>query len=145
MKDSTPPLSIKWIVIGAAIMGGLNWLLRDLLAQPIAVPLVDAMGLEGGLLTYAVLVAFLAFFGGSLVTAYFSPGDTIKEPAIASTLAIAFNVVIFLTQEGAQFSLLGTAISMGMAYGFAFAGAKVGEKLQGDTTDKMRQRGELRG
>jgi hypothetical protein len=143
MADKPAPLSIKWIIIGAALMGGLNWLLRDLLAEPVALPLIDSFGLEGGLIAYAALVAFLSFFGGSVLTAYMSPGDTVKEPAIASTIAIAFNVAVYMSQEGAQFSAIGTAISIAMAYAFALAGAKVGEKLQGETTDKMRERGEF--
>ena len=138
------PLSIKWILIGAVVQGGLCWLLRESLVEPVALPLIEAMGFEGGLLTYAVLVAFGAFFGGGLLVAYFSPGDTIKEPAISATIAIAFNQAVTLAwEEGAQFSLLGTAISVLLGYGFALAGAKVGEKLQGDTTDKMRDRGTL--
>jgi hypothetical protein len=138
------PLSIQWILIGAAVQGGLNWLLREMLVEPVAIPLVEALGFEGGLIAYAVLVAFGAFFGGGLAVAYFSPGDTIKEPAISATLAIAFNqIYVLATQEGAQVSLLGIAIAVLLGYGFALAGAKVGERLQGDTMDKMRDRGAL--
>lgn len=138
------PLSVMWILIGAVVQGSLCWLLREMLVQPVLVPLMESMGDVGGLLTYAVLVAFGAFFGGGLVVAYFSPGDTIKEPAIAATLAIAFNEILRLSwDEGAVFSLLGTGIAVLLAYAFALAGAKVGEKLQGDTTEKMRDRGTL--
>lgn len=143
MSNETP-LSIQWILIGAAVQGGLNWLLREMLVEPVAIPLVEALGFEGGLIVYAVLVAFGAFFGGGLAVAYFSPGDTIKEPAISATLAIAFNqIYVLATQEGAQVSLLGIAIAVLLGYGFALAGAKVGERLQGDTMDKMRDRGAL--
>jgi hypothetical protein len=138
------PLALKWILIGAVVQGSLCWLLREMLVQPVLLPLMESMGAVGGLLTYAVLVAFGAFFGGGLVVAYFSPGDTIKEPAIAATLAISFNEILRLTwDEAAQFSLLGTGIAVALAYAFALAGAKLGEKLQGDTTDKMRDRGTL--
>jgi hypothetical protein len=138
------PLSIQWILIGAVVQGSLNWLLRELLVEPVAIPLVNALGFEGGLVVYALLVAFGAFFGGGLLVAYLSPGDTIKEPAIAATLAIAFNQIYLLaTQEGAEISMLGIAIAVAMGYAFALAGAKAGERLQGDTTDKMRDRGKL--
>lgn len=138
-------LSIKWIIIGFGIQGGLSWLLPAALAEPLAPPLMEALGLTAGILTFALLVAFGAFFGGGLLVAYFSSGNTIKEPAIASTLAIAVNQAYYLSHEGAQLSVLGIAISVVMAYAFSFAGARLGETLQGDTTDKMRERGDLRG
>lgn len=136
------PLSIKWILIGFAVQGGLTWLLPAMLLEPLGPPLVAALGELWATIAFIALVTLGAFFGGGLLVAYFSPGDTIKEPAIAATLAIAFNQIYSLTQ-GAPFSLLGTAIAVGLGYGFALAGAKVGEKLQGDTTDKMRDRGKL--
>lgn len=134
-------LSIKWILIGFGVQGGLTWLLPDLLA-PLGPPLGDVLGELWALVAIVAIVAFVAFFGGGLVVAYISPTDTITEPAIAATLAIAFNQVYSLSQ-GAQFNALGAAIAVVLGYAFAFAGAKVGEKLQGDTTDKMRDRGKL--
>lgn len=142
MTEKTP-LSLKWIIIGFGVQGGLSWLLPALLAEPLGGPLVEALGLSWGLILFAVIVAFGAFFGGGLLVAYFSPGDTPREPAIAATLAIAANQAYFLSQEGSQLSVLGIAISVGIAYAFSLAGAKAGEKLQGDTTDKMRERGDL--
>jgi hypothetical protein len=139
------PVSIKWIIIGAAIMGGLSWLLPLFLFEPVLPGLVESFGLQGGWIVFGLIVAFGAFFCGSAVVAYFSPGTTIREPAAASTLAIAFNQIYFLSQDGAEFSPVGIAISVLMGYAFAFAGAKVGERLQGDTTDKLRERGQLRG
>ena len=141
------PLDIKWILIGFAIQGGLNWLLANLLVEPLGLPLVEAVGLVGGSLLFAAIVAFCAFFGGGVLGAYFSPGDTIREPAIAAILAIAFNAIINLSQAGFAVdagSMLGLLIAAAVAFGFALAGAKVGERLQGDTTDKMRERGDLR-
>jgi len=61
------------------------------LVAPLALPLIEAMGVEWGLIALAVIIAFGAFFGGGLIVAFFSPGHTIREPAIASTLAIAVN------------------------------------------------------
>lgn len=142
------PLDIKWILIGFAIQGGLSWLLTSLLFEPVATPMVEAMGATGGMLTFVLLVVFGAFFGGGLLVAVLSPGDTTKEPAIAAALAIVFNAVMNLARvdfavdgEG----IVGILIAGACAFGFALAGAKVGEKIQGDTTDKMRDRGELGG
>lgn len=147
MSDERP-LDIKWIVIGFAIQAGLTWLLTTLLLEPVAGPLVESMGATAGVLTFVAIVAFGAFFGGGALVAYFSPGDTTKEPAIAAILAIVFNAVYNLSQSGFQIDaqgLVGYAIAGAVAFGLALAGAKVGEKLQGDTTDKMRERGDLRG
>lgn len=142
------PLDIKWILIGFAILGGLSWLLTNLLAEPLVPPLIEALGVTGGWLSFAGIVAFGAFFGGAVIVAYFSPGDTIKEPAIAALLAIGFNAVMNLMRADVQLDvggIVGIPISAAVAFGFAMLGAKVGEKLQGDTTDKMRDRGDLRG
>jgi hypothetical protein len=141
MSQTPPPLSVKWVIIGTAIMGGLSWLLPLALAEPLLPPLVESMG-TAGWFVFALIVAVGAFFGGSLLVAYFSPGTTIREPAIASTIAVAINQLYWLRQGG-DLDPLGIAISIAMNYAFAFLGAKVGEKLQGDTTDKMRERGEL--
>jgi hypothetical protein len=135
-------LSLKWILIGFGVQGGLTWLLPAMLLEPLGAPLVSALGELWANIAFVAIVAFGAFFGGGLVVAYFSPGDTIKEPAISATLAIAFNQLYNLSQ-GAPFSLLGIVIAVALGYAFAMAGAKVGERLQGDTTDKMRDRGTL--
>jgi hypothetical protein len=136
------PLSIKWILIGFAVQGGLTWLLPAMLLEPLGPPLVSALGEVWANLAFVALVAFGAFFCGGLLVAWFSPGDTIKEPALAATLAIAFNQIYNLSQ-GAPFSALGIAIAVLLGYGFALAGAKVGEMLQGDTMEKLRDRGTL--
>lgn len=132
---------MKWVIIGTAIMGGLSWLLPLVLAEPLLPPLVDSMGTTGWIV-FALIIAVGAFFGGSFLVAYFSPGTTIREPAIASTIAVIVNQLYWLRQGG-DLSLGGVAISIAMNYAFAFAGAKLGEKAQGETTDKMRERGEL--
>ena len=110
--------------------------------------MMESMGTTAGPLTFVALVAFIAFFGGGLLVAYFSPGDTVKEPAIAAVLAIVFNAVVNISSSDAEVSggvIVGLVISGAVAFAFAMLGAKVGEKIQGDTTDKMRERGDLRG
>ena len=142
------PLDIKWILIGFAIQAGLTWLLTPLLVEPLLIPMMESMGTTAGPLTFVALVAFIAFFGGGLLVSYFSPGDTVKEPAIAAVLAIVFNAVVNISSSDAEVSggvIVGLVISGAVAFAFAMLGAKVGEKIQGDTTDKMRERGDLRG
>ena len=53
--------------------------------------------------------------------------------------------VDFLTLEGEPgvTYFIGVAIMAGIGFLFALAGAYVGEKFQGETTDKMRERGEF--
>lgn len=146
--NSQQSLDFKWILIGFAIQAGLTWLLTAMLVEPVMIPMMKAMGTTAGPLAFVALVAFGAFFGGGLIVAYFSPGDTVKEPAISALLAITFNAVVNLTTTDAPFSggvLIGLVITGAVAFAFAMLGAKVGEKLQGDTTDKMRERGDLRG
>lgn len=144
MSDKAPPFSVKWVIIGTAIMGGLSWLLPLFLAEPLLPPLVENLG-TAGWFVFALIVAVGAFFGGSLLVAYFSPGTTVREPAIASTIAVVINQLFWLRQGGNldTAGVVGLVISIAMNYAFAFLGAKVGEKLQGETTDKMRERGEL--
>lgn len=139
-----PSLSIKWIIIGFGVQGGLSWLLPALLMEPLGPMLLEPLGMLWANVVFALLVAFGAFFGGGLLVAFFSSGNTIREPAIAATLAIGVNQAYYLSHEGAQLSVLGIVIAVVMAYAFSFAGAKLGERLQGDTTDKMRERGDLR-
>lgn len=147
-ETSERPLDIKWIVISLAILGGLNTVLKYGLADLLGPPLVESMGLEYGVLLYALIIAFLSFFGGGLAVAFFSPGDTTKEPALGALLAIAWTSFLYLRDIGFQIdggAVVGILISAAVAFAFAMLGAKVGEKLQGDTTDKMRERGDLRG
>lgn len=139
---SQPPLSLKWIIIGASVIGGLNWLLRTVLAEPLLIPLIEAMGVSVGALVFVLIVQLGSFFFGGLGVAYASPGNTIKEPAIAATVAVAVNAAHYAVTTR-DFSPIGIAIAIAMAYAFALAGAHLGERLQGDTTDKMRERGEL--
>ena len=139
---SNPPLSTKWIIIGASVIGGLNWVLRTALAEPVLIPLVESMGVNVGALVFVLIVQLGSFFCGGLGVAYVSPGNTIKEPAIAATLAVAVNSAHYVITTR-DFSPIGIAIAVAMAYAFALGGAHLGERLQGDTTDKMRERGEL--
>jgi len=144
---NTPPLSWKWILIGAGMIAAINLILRTALAQTMA-----AAYLEGDMAMLYVWVAVIAagsFGVGGLLTGWFSPGETVKEPAIASAIAVllnaAENYAVSSVYEG--FSLggwaVGTAIMVVIGFGLGMAGGWIGEKIQGDSTEKMRERGEL--
>ena len=147
MSTTAPPLSWKWILIGAGIIAALNLILRTVLAETIA-----AAYLEENMTMVYVWVAVIAagsFGAGGLLTGWFSPGETVKEPAIASAIAVlvnaAENYAVMSTYEGLAVGgwLIGTLIMVAIGFGLGMAGGWLGDKIQGDSTDKMRERGEL--
>lgn len=137
------PLSVKWTIIGAAIIIALNQILTLLLEPATREALVASMGDTGGLLMLALIVAVGSYFVGGIIIGYASPGTTLMEPAIASAIAILFNVVIWWLRSGELVNVIGVMVMIALGFALGLAGAKVGERLQGDTTDKMRERGEL--
>ena len=146
MSDS-PPLNIKWIIIGAAVICGLNQLLSIGLVNTLYLPLVDSMGGTPARVIYLSTVLLGSFFVGGLLVGWMSPGETLTEPAIASVIAVVANPLLrlaFYGESGLDLGgLIGLAIASGLGFGLGLLGAKVGERIQGDTTDKMRERGEL--
>ena len=88
-----------------------------------------------------------SFFVGGLIVGWWSPGETIKEPAYAALAAVVFNAGLNARNIGENMStmqwLIGSAIMAAIGFAFGMAGGWAGEKIQGDTTDKMRERGEL--
>lgn len=137
------PLSVKWVIIGAAIIIALNQILTMLLEPATREFLVASMGETGGLLVLALIVAVGSYFVGGVIVGYASPGTTLMEPAIASAIAILFNVVAWWLRSGELVNVVGVAATIVIGFVLGLAGAKVGERLQGETTDKMRERGEL--
>lgn len=140
-------VSWKWVAIGAMVIIGLNQLLQEALAEPVGGALFESMGM-GGLYLYVAIIAFGSFFVGGLITGWWSPGETIKEPAYAALLAVVVNAgANFRNVDGEAFTmmdwLIGSAIMAAIGFGFGMAGGIAGEKIQGDTTDKMRERGEM--
>ncbi len=140
-------VNFKWVAIGAVVIIGLNQLLMEGLGGTVGAALVESMG-TAGLYVYAALIAFGSFFVGGLIVGWWSPGETIKEPAYAGLVGVLFNAGLnFRNVDGEAFTMLdwaiGSAILAAVGFGFAMAGGWTGEKIQGDTTDKMRERGEL--
>jgi len=140
MAERTP-LDLKWTLIGAAVIIGLNQVITLSLA-PALYPKLEAMaGQTGGLLLLALIVALGSFFVGGLLVGWLSPGETLMEPAVACVAAIAVNGLV--SGISGATNLLGLVIAGVAGFGLGLLGAKVGERIQGDTTDKMRERGEL--
>lgn len=145
MPQVTKEVSFKWIAIGASLIFGLNKLLQVVLEQPVAAPLIEKLSTTG-LVIYILLIAFGSFFLGGLLVSWLSPGETIKEPAYASLLAILVNGTynLITVQETIELSwFFWLAVTAGISFGLGLAGGWLGEKIQGDTTDKMRERGEF--
>ena len=88
------------------------------------------MGLIGGLLVFALIISLLSFFVGGVVIGRMSPGETVREPGIASLIAIGLNVVINIIDTGEFPGVLSIAIVAGIGYGLGVAGGKVGEAWQ---------------
>jgi hypothetical protein len=133
-------LSLMWVLIGALAILVLNDVMRLLLAGNVGASL--------GVYALIGTVAFGSFFVGGLLIGLFSPGETIQEPALAAGLAVLINArTSFSNIDGQTFTfghwLGGTGISVVLGFAMGLAGAWVGEKLQGDTGDKMRERGDL--
>src|SRR5262245_2585220 len=84
-------LSLKWVLIGAGAILVLTDVMRALLAGAVGGSLVESLGQAGG--TYALIGngAFGSFFVGGLLIGLFSPGETIKEPALAAGIAVLIN------------------------------------------------------
>jgi hypothetical protein len=140
-------VSWKWVAIGAMVIIGLNQLLQELLAAPVGGTLYESMGVPG-LYLYVALIAFGSFFVGGLIVGWWSPGETIKEPAFAALAGVLVNAGFNLRNvDGEAMTMMdwaiGSAIMAVIGFLFGMGGGWTGERLQGDTTDKMRERGEL--
>src|SRR5262245_21887700 len=141
-------LSLKWVLIGNLVILVLNDVMKALLAGNVGASLVQSFGQPAGIYALIGIVAFGSFFVGGLVIGLFSPGETIREPALAAGYAVLINArMSFNSVDGNVFTvtdwLIGTLISVVLGLGMGLAGAWVGEHLQGDTGDKMRERGDL--
>lgn len=141
------PLSWKWILIGAGITFALNLILVEVFKGAMAE--AYANDANASLYLYVALIAAGAFGVGGLLTGWFSPGETIKEPAIAAAIAVLLNSAdnYYVSSQFEGFDvmgwLIGTVIMVAIGFGLGMAGGWIGEKIQGDSTDKMRERGEL--
>lgn len=136
------PLSYKWILLGAGLIFGLNITMRLLLADPVRTSLITSFSGVTGVFVFIAIVAFFSFFVGGALIGYFSPGETIKEPAIAAVIAISLNGLdTFRDVNGTSFTVtnwfVGTTIMVAIGFVMALGGAWLGEKIQGPTHEKL--------
>lgn len=145
MNESNPVNKINffWVAIGAAIIVALNVALLAVFRDVLFAQMAESVGEPKAEVFAVIMIALGSFFVGGLVIGWLSPGETIKEPALAAVIAVGINVAKNAAWHPETFSILQSAISMLIGFGFALAGAWVGERIQGDTTHKMRERGEL--
>jgi hypothetical protein len=141
-------LSYKWVIIGGGVIITLQFLMRLLLVGSVAETIVAGLGPLTGELVVAGIVAFVAYFVGGMLIGMFSPGETVKEPSLATLMAIVpniFNQFILLVETNQRVLpyALGWGITLAVGMLMAFAGAWLGEKFQGRTVEKLREEGEL--
>jgi hypothetical protein len=138
-------VSFKWILIGAGAIVGVHFLMHPALALPLGGFLLETVGLSRTVAIYAYqgILAVVAYLVGGFLVGWLSPGETLKEPAVAGVIAaVVINGVEYAIWPE-EFGVIAALFGVVVGFGTALAGAWVGEKVQGDTTEKMRERGEL--
>ncbi len=141
-------LSYKWVVIGGGVIITLQFVVRLLLVGSVAESITSGMDPTTGGVFLAAIVAFISYFVGGMLIGMFSPGETVKEPALAALMAIVpniFNQCILLIEMGQRVLpyAAGWGITLVVGALMTLAGAWVGEKIQGRTVEKLREEGEL--
>ncbi len=124
-------LDTKWVLIGTATTVALFAGLKVALNVGLG-----SSGLFMYVVTSAAAVLLSYPLGGALI-GYFSPGETIKEAgwAAAASLLITWAVRALLAGE---FPGLAALVFEGvLAWALAILGAKIGERLQGETPEKL--------
>ena len=100
----------------------------------LAIPALLALQIFGGLglalagqwsSTVAVPMMFVSFFVGGLLVAYWSPGVTIREPAIGIAIAVVLTNLVLAKSSGA-----GLVAGWIIPALLGLTGAKLGEHMQ---------------
>ena len=141
-------VSFKWILIGAAVIVGIHFLMHPALALPLGGFLRESVGVPARfeVYVYQAILAVTAYLVGGFLVGWLSPGETLKEPAIAGLIgAVVINAVeLSIWPEQFNFTGISAALfGLGVGVATALGAAIVGERLQGDTLDKMRERGQF--
>ena len=76
-----------------------------------------------------IILKPLTYFLGGIATGYFSPGITIREPAIGAVIVSVLGIVFDASRAGGS-GLLWLIISGVIAFFLALAGAQIGERMQ---------------
>ena len=81
------------------------------------------------------LLNLISYFIGGFIIGLISPGIRIYEPAVGAFLSVLVMLVLtfFTPYSFLHFSLLKVIIGGGIAFFLALSGAKLGEKLAGNT------------
>jgi MFS family permease len=108
-----------WVIVGFVLGFGLNVLFSIILAPVYTKDL-----------TISFYMFMVSTFLTGAITAWYSPGVTLKEPALAGVLAVLVEWI--LIEFVLELSVSVTNLSIGLAIGFllTLAGAYLGEKLQ---------------
>jgi hypothetical protein len=131
-KAAKPGLDIIWVFKSAGIMVltfigvcvVLGLFLGALSVDHSELELESALENEELLILVVAGMAYIfTLFLGALLAAFFSPGTTIKEPAIAAALLVTVGNILYA-------NLITVIVGAIIPYFVALAGAKLGEKMQ---------------
>ena len=124
-------LDTKWILIGAAtnvsLFVGLKFALNAWLG---------GTNILMNVLTSGAAVLMSYPLGGALI-GYFSPGETIKEAGWAAGISLTLAWTLRATLAGQLPGVAAVAFEIVLAWALAVLGAKIGERIQGDTPEKQ--------
>lgn len=124
-------LDTRWVLIGTATIVALFAALKVALNFSLG-----ASGLIMHVVTSAAAVLLSYPLGGALI-GYFSPGETIKEAGWAAAASLAITWVARALLSGSLPGLAALVFEVVLAWALAILGAKIGERVQGETPEKL--------
>ena len=129
-QSDRQPFSWNWVGLSLVIYITVQLLLGALLAQL----LWRNMGFHTQRLLIEALLNLVSYFVGGILIGVISPGVRIWEPALAAVLAVGLvlSFALFTPYCWVQFSLSKFLIGGAIAFGLAFAGARIGERWMGN-------------
>lgn len=129
----TQPFSWAWVVISVFVYLGIELLLGGLVGRLVLGRYVTQMMH----LRMQVLLNLVSYFIGGLAVGIVSPGIRIWEPAVGAFISVALVLAFafFTPYTFIQMSTSKLLIGGGIAFGLAFVGARLGEKLTGQIPD----------
>lgn len=129
-KESKTKLDISWIFKSFGIFILTSFVVYFVIAFMLFALVEDIENkLESDvLILFAIIANLFIFFIGGFISAYLSPGVTLKEPAIAIAVLATLSNLLTL-------GLASSIVSWIIPYLIAYLGAKYGEKFQQKTKD----------
>ena len=127
-KGSTTKLDISWIFKSFGIFILTSFVVYFVIVFMLFALVEDIENkLESDvLILFAIIANLFIFFIGGFISAYLSPGVTLKEPAIAIAVLATLSNLLTL-------GLASSIVSWIIPYLIAYLGAKYGEKFQQKT------------